>query len=132
MKAMEPEIKAAVVEWLWSLFIGVTPLLTHGFLHTFVEPVVTTLPDNWTGETLFISITNSGLIFATFVSRGSPKKSFNLNILMGITLGVFLFSGMAYGLVSAGVAKDIIIWPAYCFLVMSGLASLYFAIAITK
>jgi hypothetical protein len=131
---MKPEIRAAVVEWLSGLSIGATPLLAHAFLHAFVEPPAN-WADSWTGETLFVSITNSGMSVVTVYLKDvtdSPTKTAGSKILMVITLFVFLFSGMAYGVAAAGIAKDVMIWPAVCFLCLSAIASLYFVIATAK
>ena len=75
-KGMALEIKLAVVEWLCGLAIGTLPLLTHAFLLAFV-PTLPDRPDDWTVETLFLSITNSGLSILTAISgvvKGYPKK----------------------------------------------------------
>jgi hypothetical protein len=131
---MKREIKEAVFEWCCGLVIGMTPLLMHALLHTFVVPVAD-WADSWTGETLFVSITNSGLSVVTAFSRsvnGSPKKSLRCKILMVITVLVLLFSGALYGVVAAGVSKDVTIWAA-CFLLWgSVIVSIFFVIAIAK
>jgi hypothetical protein len=129
-KGMALEIKLAVVEWLCGLAIGTLPLLMHAFLLAFV-PTVPDRPDDWTVETLFLSITNSGLSILTAISgvvKGYPKKSPRCMILMVLTIFALVFSAAGYGLVAAGVAKDAILGAGF----LSVTASIFFVIAIAK
>jgi hypothetical protein len=131
---MQPEIKAATFEWFSSLLIGTTPLAAHFILHIIADPTVN-WADSWTGETLFVSITNSGLSAVTVFSRvtkGALKISGSCNVIMAFTLILFLFSGMMYGVVAIGHAKDMTIWPAVALLLASAVVSLVFEIAIAK
>ena len=128
MKAMKPEIKAASFEWLCGMCIGMIPLLMHAFLHAFVEPLQD-WPDDWRGETLFVSITNTGLSLIGYVLKGPSNKSGYYILIMLVTLLTLLFSSALYGAVSAGVAKKEAIFAAVCFLVVSIITSLYLTIA---
>ncbi len=131
---MQPEIKAACWEWSSGLIIGLTPLLAHAILHMIADPA-TNWSDNWTADILFVSITNSGLSAVTVFSRsikGALRLSPFCYALMALTLILFLFSGMMYGVVAIGHAKDLTIWPAIAVLFGSAIVSLIFEIAIAK
>jgi hypothetical protein len=131
---MKPQIQTACWEWASGLIIGLTPLLAHAILHMVADPS-TNWADNWTADILFVSITNSGLSAVTVFSRsikGALKLSPACYVLMALTLILFLFSGMMYGVVAIGHARDLTIWPAIALLLSSAIESLIFEMAIAK
>lgn len=128
---MKPEVTAAVCEWLSGLIIGFTPLLAHAMLHAFADPAHQ-WDDTWAGDILFVSITNSGLSVVTVFTR-LAKGILQLNqlgahsfIMMALSMVIFLFAGMFYGLVASGHAREMTIFPSVAILVGSTFVSLYF------
>ncbi len=132
---MTSEVKAAFFDWLAGLLIGVTPLLAHAILHIFADPAHQ-WEDSWAADTLFVSITTSGLSAVTVFSRLSRGALTFANlepsscVIMAVTMILFLFAGMLYGVVASGHARDISIWPALIFLLGSVVVSLYFELAL--
>jgi hypothetical protein len=132
---MKPEVRAAFFEWIAGLIIGVTPLLAHGLLHIFADPAHG-WDDTWAGDVLFVSITTSGLSAVTVftrVAKGALTVSLlgsSACVLMAVTMVLFLFAGMLYGVVASGHAREITIWPAIVFLAGSAIVSLYFELTL--
>lgn len=134
---MKPHVTAAIWEWSAGLLIGLTPLLAHALLHAFATPAQQ-WQDSWTGDLLFVSITNSGLsavsVFTRLIKgkikiRKLTPPTFTL---MAMTLILFLFSGILYGLVASGHAVEATIWPALTILAASVGFSLMFEIALAQ
>ncbi|MBK3404164.1 hypothetical protein H0176_22155 [Methylorubrum populi] len=135
--AMKPQVQDALFEWLAGLVIGVTPLLAHAILHGFVDPTQK-WEDSWSGDILFVCITTSGLSAVTVFTRlaKGTLKNLSLNstsyLMMSLTLLLFLFAGMLYGIVASGHARDFTIWAAIFFLFCSATVSLYFEMTLAS
>ena len=134
---MKPHVTAAIWEWTAGLLIGLTPLLAHALLHAFATPA-RQWEDSWTGDLLFVSITNSGLSAVTVFTRVAKGLFKIKNIkpqtfgLMALTMLLFLFSGMLYGIAASGHARDVIIWPAIAILGASLTLLLLFEVALSR
>src|SRR4051794_21265419 len=96
-----PEVRAAIGDWVCGLLIGLMPLLAHALFHVAAKPI----PDwdeNWTGDLLFISISNSGLSAVVSVGRlitgeyDFQKTGAIFKIVMALNLLLFAFSGALY------------------------------------
>ena len=131
---MSSVVKDAFADWLSNLLIGMTPLIAHALLHTFVDPA-SAWEDNWSGDILFVAITTSGIsvvtVFGRLLKTDSAPLGAMARVLMAITAVLFLCSGMLYGTVASGHSKNTIA-ISIAFLLGSALVSLYFEMAIAN
>jgi hypothetical protein len=130
---MKPEVRTALIEWFCGLMVGFTPLLAHALLHQIADKT-TNWTDNWAADILIVGITTSGLSAVTIFLRsirGALVLNGSSGVLITFTL-LFFFSGMTYGVVAIGHAKDVTILPAIALLVGSTIVSLVFEISTVK
>ena len=132
---MQDRVKAAFFEWLGSLTVGLLPLIAHGVLHIFGNPIKD-WDDNWSADILFISIGNSGFSILSVFSRMRKAASSPLSgdarsvALMAATMVVMFAATALYGMAVSGHATAITIWGAVVTLVASAICSLYFEVAL--
>lgn len=128
---MKPQVRSAVFEWVAGIAIGAAPLLAHGLLHGFVDPVKG-WEDSWTNDLLLFAITNSGLSAVSVFTRLSKGLLRNANldasaiVMTALTLLLFLFAGMLYGISASGMARGASIWLSVLIALGSTVVSLYF------
>jgi hypothetical protein len=132
---MKPEVKAAFYDWLATVIIGLIPILCHGALWLFADPIPG-FSDNWLIDVLFICISTSGLSVVTVFTRMRADGIKNLDAasgtLMAVTVVLLVFSAMFYGMSASGHFHRGNLSACLILLGACTISSLYFELAIAN